>query len=52
MKYVCNVCGYVYDEDKGDKAEGIDAGTKWADIPEDWVCPLCGVSKKEFSKEE
>ncbi len=43
MKYTCNVCGYVYDEE----AEG----TKWADLPETWVCPVCGVGKDQFTAE-
>ena len=43
MRYVCNVCGYVYDEANGDPDAGIAAGTKWADVPADWTCPLCGV---------
>ena len=51
MTYVCNVCGWVYDEDEGYPEEGIAAGTKWADVPEDFVCPLCGVGKDEFSEE-
>lgn len=50
-KYVCNICGYVYDEAAGDPDSGIAPGTKWEDIPEDWVCPLCGVSKENFSEE-
>lgn len=49
MKYVCNVCGYVYDEEVGDPANGIPAGTKWSDVPETWVCPVCGVGKDQFS---
>lgn len=49
MKYTCNVCGYVYDEEAGDPANGIAAGTKWADVPETWVCPVCGVGKDQFS---
>lgn len=49
MKYVCNVCGYVYDEEIGDPANGIAAGTKWSDVPETWVCPVCGVGKDQFS---
>ncbi len=49
MKYVCNVCGYVYDEEVGDPANGIAAGTKWSDVPETWVCPVCGVGKDQFS---
>ena len=50
MKYVCDVCGYVYDEDKGDLDAGIAPGTKWEDIPDDFVCPLCGVGKDQFSE--
>ena len=51
MKYVCDVCGYVYDETVGDPDNGIAAGTKWEDLPEDFVCPLCGVGKDQFSAE-
>lgn len=51
MKYVCDVCGYVYDEELGDPDNGVAPGTKWEDVPEDYVCPLCGVSKDNFSKE-
>jgi rubredoxin len=51
MKYVCNVCGFVYDEEAGDPDHGVAPGTKWADVPADYVCPLCGVSKEEFSEE-
>jgi len=51
-KYVCTVCGYIYDEKEGVPEEGIAPGTKWEDIPEDWVCPLCGASKEEFEKTE
>lgn len=50
-KYVCDVCGYVYDEVEGDPDNGVAAGTKWEDVPEDWVCPLCGVGKDQFSEE-
>ena len=50
-KYVCNLCGYVYDEETGDSDNGISAGTKFEDLPEDWVCPLCQADKSEFSKE-
>lgn len=50
-KWVCQVCGYVYDPKKGDPANGVKAGTKWEDVPEDWVCPDCGASKSEFEKE-
>lgn len=52
MKYVCDICGYVYDEAVGDPDSGIAPGTKFEDIPEDWVCPLCGVSKEDFSPVE
>ena len=51
MKYVCDVCGYEYDEAIGDADNGIAPGTKWEDLPEDWVCPLCGVGKDNFSQQ-
>ena len=50
-KYVCNLCGYVYDEEIGDADNGIAAGTKFEDLGEDWVCPLCQADKSEFSQE-
>lgn len=50
-KYVCLVCGYVYDEAEGAEDAGIAPGTLWEDIPEDFVCPLCGASKEEFEAE-
>ncbi|RPF48572.1 rubredoxin [Hydrogenoanaerobacterium saccharovorans] len=49
-KYVCSVCGYVYDEAEGDPDNGVAPGTKWEDVPETWVCPLCGVGKDMFEK--
>lgn len=49
-KYICTACGYEYDPEAGDPDSGIAAGTKFEDIPEDWVCPICGVSKAEFEK--
>ena len=49
--YVCDVCGYVYDVAAGDPDNGIAPGTAWEDVPEDWVCPLCGVGKDQFSEE-
>ncbi len=52
MKYVCNVCGYVYDPKVGDSEHGIEPGTAFEDIPDDWVCPDCGVGKSEFSAQE
>lgn len=51
MRYICAVCGYVYDEEKGDPENGIPAGTKWEDLPENWVCTLCMVGKENFSEE-
>ena len=50
-RYICTVCGYVYDEAEGAPDSNIAAGTKWEDVPEDFVCPLCGVGKEEFEKE-
>lgn len=50
-KYVCSVCGYIYDEAKGIPEVGIAPGTAWADLPEDWTCPLCGAAKSEFHKQ-
>lgn len=50
-KYVCTVCGYVYDEADGDPDGGVAAGTKWNDVPSDWVCPVCGADKSAFEKE-
>lgn len=52
MKYVCTVCGYIYDEAQGAPDNDIAAGTKWADVPEDFVCPLCGVGKDMFEVQE
>jgi rubredoxin len=51
-KYVCTVCGYIYDEATGDPDNGVAPGTKFDDIPDDWVCPLCGVPKSDFEKEQ
>lgn len=50
--YVCLVCGYVYDPAEGDPDNGVPAGTAWDKVPEDWVCPLCGVGKDQFEKED
>lgn len=44
-KWLCKACGYIYDEEVGDPDSGIEAGTKFEDIPDDWVCPVCGASK-------
>jgi rubredoxin-NAD+ reductase len=51
VKYVCEICGYEYDEAVGDPENGIPAGTKFEDLPEDFACPLCGVDKSNFKKE-
>lgn len=47
--YICDVCGYIYDPAEGDPDNGVEAGTAFDDIPEDWICPLCGVGKEDFS---
>jgi len=50
-RYVCTVCGYVYDPEQGDPDNGVAPGTKWEDVPDDWQCPVCGASKSDFEKE-
>ncbi len=52
MKYVCTVCGYVYDEAKGDPENGIAPGTSWEDLGEDFECPLCFCGKDAFEEDE
>ena len=47
-KYECVICGYIFDEEFGIPEDGIAPGTRWEDIPDDWVCPDCGVSKFDF----
>ena len=49
-KYRCTVCAWEYDPAVGDPGNGIAAGTAFEDLPEDWVCPLCGVGKEEFEE--
>ncbi|MDO4935048.1 MAG: rubredoxin [Phascolarctobacterium sp.] len=49
-KYVCDVCGYVYDPAKGDPDGGIAPGTAFEDIPDNWVCPVCHKGKKHFRR--
>lgn len=46
--YICTICGWIYDEAKGDPDSGIAPGTRFEDIPDDWYCPLCGVTKADF----
>lgn len=48
-RYQCDICGHIYDEAEGDPDSGIAEGTRWKDIPEDWICPECGVGKDDFS---
>lgn len=50
-KYVCLVCGYIYDPELGDPDNDIEPGTPFEDIPDDWVCPLCSVGKDQFEEE-
>ena len=51
-KYVCDVCGYVYDPAVGDPTNGVAPGTAFEDIPEGWVCPDCGAGKADFSAQD
>jgi rubredoxin len=51
-KWICAVCGYEYDPVQGDPENGVQPGTAFEDLPEDWVCPLCGAPKDEFEKSE
>ena len=51
MKYVCDVCGYVYDPAVGDPENGVAPGTPWEEVPEDWLCPLRAAGKNQFSPE-
>ena len=50
-KYRCLICGYVYDPEEGDPANGVKPGTAWEDVPEDWICPVCGAGKEEFEED-
>ncbi len=47
-KYICLICGFVYDEELGWPEDGIEPGTRWSDVPFDWFCPDCGASKQDF----
>ena len=49
-KWECTVCGYVYDEEKGDPENNVPPGTRFADLPNNWVCPLCGANRDKFEK--
>ena len=50
-KYICEMCGYVYDPEEGDLDNDVEAGTAFENLPDDWVCPMCGVGKDEFAKQ-
>jgi len=50
-KYICAVCGYIYDPEVGDPDNGVAAGTAFEKIPDTWVCPLCGADKTQFDSE-
>lgn len=52
MKYRCIMCDYVYDSKKGDLDNGIDPETAFEDLPDEWICPLCGVGKDQFEAAE
>jgi rubredoxin len=49
--YICSVCGHVYDPEEGDPDSGIEPGTAFEDIPDDWVCPVCGAAKSDYDLE-
>lgn len=49
-QYVCNACGYIYDEANGIPEDGINPGTTFEELPEDWVCPICGLGKDHFEE--
>ena len=51
-KYECIPCGYIYDPEVGDPEYGIEPGTAFEDLPEDWTCPICGVGKDQFQPAE
>ncbi len=51
-KWRCLACGYIYDEEEGDPSSGVTEDTKFEDLPEDWICPVCGVDKTQFEKIE
>lgn len=51
-RWVCTVCGYVYDPEEGDPDSDIEPGTAFEDLPDDWLCPECGADKDAFEPEE
>lgn len=52
QKYICKVCNYIYDPEQGDPDSGIDPGTPFIEILDDWVCPICGATKSQFEPSE
>jgi rubredoxin len=50
--YMCLICGYIYDESKGDPDSGLQPGTRWEDVPLSWRCPSCGAGKEDFEMTE
>jgi rubredoxin len=50
-RYICEICGYIYDPAEGDSDGGIAPGTAFEDLPDNWVCPVCGVTKSQFTEE-
>ncbi len=51
-RYICVICGWIYDEEKGNPDEGLAPGTRWQDVPDSWCCPDCGASKEDFDMVE
>jgi rubredoxin len=51
-KYECTICGYIYDPEAGDAEHSINPGTAFENLPEDWICPICGAPKEQFVKKE
>lgn len=49
-KFICVLCSHIYDEKEGDPANGLPPGTRWADVPADWMCPDCGAAKDAFEE--
>jgi rubredoxin len=49
-KYICKICKYTYDPEKGDPFHGVNAGTSWEDVPDTWQCPVCSAKKSSFVK--
>ncbi len=50
QEYLCTLCGYVYDPAVGDPDNGVDPGTEFKDVPDDWLCPICGAGKEDFEE--